>query len=45
MSKADTLSRELAALYGDHSAKWYYELIKNGRENGRQYVKIGHIID
>jgi cell division protein FtsI (penicillin-binding protein 3) len=45
MAKAQELAKGLSRIYGDKSAKAYYELIATGRREGRKYVKIGHRID
>ena len=44
-AKADTLARQLSALYGDKSAAEYRKIIRDGRDAGRRYVRIGYQID
>ena len=44
-NKALELSRGLSVIYGDKSADEYYKKIISGREEGRQYVKIGYPVD
>lgn len=45
LAKAKELSVELARVFPDHNADHYYQLIKEGRENNRKYVKIGTPVD
>lgn len=45
LGKARKLSVELARVFPEHDANYYYNLIKDGRENGKKYVKIGTPID
>lgn len=42
---ARELAKGFAAEFKDKSADEYYRLIRNGRINGRKYVKIGHEVD
>lgn len=42
---ARELAKGFAAEFKDKSADEYYRLIRNGRTNGRKYVKIGHEVD
>ena len=44
-NEALELARGLAAIYRDKTGDEYYDLIISGRDNGRQYVKIGYPID
>ena len=45
LEKARQLSEGLAAEFGDRSADQYYQLIRDGRANGRKYVRIGRPVD
>lgn len=45
LAEARELAKGLSSIYGDKSANEYYNIIANGRRNGRQYVKIGYKID
>lgn len=45
MSKAYELSKGLAEIFPEKSADEYYRMIREGRENGRKYMKIGHQVD
>ena len=43
--QAYALAMGLSDIYRDRSGEEYYNLIISGRDNGRQYVKIGYPID
>ena len=45
LDKARQLSEGLAAEFGDRTADQYYQLITDGRRNGRKYVRLGHPVD
>ena len=45
LSKARELSAELAVVFPEKTADQHYQTIRNGREKGRKYVKIGHPVD
>ncbi len=45
MEKARKLSAELSRIYRDKTASEYYRLIAEGRKRGRQYIRIGGLID
>ncbi len=43
--KADALSKGLAEIFQDKSAKEYYNLIINGRNTGKKYLEIGYPVN
>lgn len=45
LAKARQLSKGLAAEFGDHSADEYYSMIRNGRQDGVQYMEIKRNIE
>ena len=45
MKKAEALSVELAKVFPDKSADEYLKLIRNGRANGKKYLKFGKPVD
>ena len=45
LEKASQLAEGLAAEFGDRTAEQYFKLIKDGRANGRKYVRLGHPVD
>ncbi|MBP5521470.1 MAG: hypothetical protein J6X82_03530, partial [Bacteroidales bacterium] len=45
MKKAADLSVELAKVFPDKSADEYLKLIRNGRANGKKYLKFGKPVD
>ena len=45
LDKARQLAEGLAAEFGDRTADQYYKLIKDGRANGRKYVRLGRPVD
>ncbi|MBO6168846.1 MAG: penicillin-binding protein 2 [Bacteroidales bacterium] len=45
MKKAGELSVELAKVFPEKSAEEYLKLIRNGRANGKKYLRIGKPVD
>lgn len=45
LGKVRELSVELAKVFPEKSADEYYNLIKNGRETGKKYLKLGKPVD
>lgn len=45
LRKARQLCYKLAEIFPEESADQFYEMIKNGRQNDRKYVRIGHPVD
>lgn len=45
LEKARQLSEGLAQIFPEKSAAQFYNLIRDGRRNGRRYVRIGHPVD
>ena len=45
MGKARKLAEGLSRIYGDKSPDEYYRMIAGARKSGRQYVRIGGLID
>lgn len=45
LAKARELSNGLAVIFPERTADHYYNLITEGRANGKKYVKIGHEVE
>ena len=45
LAKARMLSAELAKVFPEKTAEQYYELIRDGRQNGKKYLKFGKPVD
>ena len=45
LEKARQLSEGLAGIFPEKTAAQFYNLIRDGRRNGKRYVKIGHPVD